>query len=177
MDLRRRLMAQPFMGSSARIFKRRRSKVPWTRSLGLLISVSERSIARLLSVSKGNLRNLRAASATGCAGRGHGGGPVEYAGVPRTRAVSTGEGRRYTMALAGEGENDGERQTYARRSTNRRSNREGGQEGAPGSQGGVNGKGGVGRHCQTGRGIEEAVAKDDETIEARAELTRGAEQK
>src|SRR5580693_827963 len=44
MDFKRRLMAQPCKGSSARIFKRSRSRVPWTRSFGLLISVSEMSI-------------------------------------------------------------------------------------------------------------------------------------
>src|ERR1035441_7502668 len=55
MDFRRRLMAHPCKASSARIFRRSRSRVPWTRSFGLLISVSEMSIQRLLSVSKGNL--------------------------------------------------------------------------------------------------------------------------
>src|SRR5262249_44879439 len=35
-------MAQPCRGSSSNIFNRRRSRVPWTRSFGLLISVSER---------------------------------------------------------------------------------------------------------------------------------------
>src|SRR5690349_3102255 len=43
MDLKRRLMAQPFWGSSARIFRSRRSSVPWTRSVGLLINRCSRS--------------------------------------------------------------------------------------------------------------------------------------
>src|SRR5262245_21067866 len=46
MDLRRRLMAQPCSGSRARIFRSSRSRVPWTRSAGLLISVSEGSLPR-----------------------------------------------------------------------------------------------------------------------------------
>src|SRR5579871_368904 len=37
--LSRWLMAQPLSGSSARIFRRSRSKVPWTKSDGLLIDV------------------------------------------------------------------------------------------------------------------------------------------
>src|SRR4051812_19185757 len=54
MDLRRRLIAQPCSGSSASIFRRSRSRVPWTRSLGLLILVSMMSILVLISVSKGS---------------------------------------------------------------------------------------------------------------------------
>src|SRR6266567_2820524 len=54
MDFRRRVIAQPCRGSSARIFRRSRSRVPWTRSFGLLISVTEMNIQQLLSVSKGN---------------------------------------------------------------------------------------------------------------------------
>src|SRR5882757_2049027 len=74
MERRRRLMAQPFCGSRARIFRRRRSRVPWTRSLGLLISVSEGNIRQLLSVSKGKVLPglvttwmgiMRSAAATG----------------------------------------------------------------------------------------------------------------
>src|SRR5271157_585327 len=55
-------MAQPFMGCRARIFRSRRSRVPWSRSEGLLIgapwrlsSVTEGMIHKLLSVSKGNV--------------------------------------------------------------------------------------------------------------------------
>src|SRR5437868_2101278 len=55
MDFSRSVMAHPCNGSSARIFRRSRSRVPWTRSFGLLISVSEMSIRELLSVSKGKL--------------------------------------------------------------------------------------------------------------------------
>src|SRR5437016_1910237 len=55
MDFRRRLMAQPCKASRARIFRRSRSRVPWTRSFGLLISVTLMSIRDLLSVSKGKI--------------------------------------------------------------------------------------------------------------------------
>src|SRR5262245_54221488 len=47
-------MAHPCIGWSARIFRIRRSRVPWTRSAGLLISVSEGNIGPFPSVIKGN---------------------------------------------------------------------------------------------------------------------------
>src|SRR5690349_22185301 len=51
-------MAQPLSGCSARIFRIRRSSVPWTRSEGLLMACQaplgyRGSVPRFLSVSKG----------------------------------------------------------------------------------------------------------------------------
>src|SRR5580704_4555751 len=54
---KRWLTANPFSGSSARIFNSKRSRVPCTKSVGLLMlsSLTEGRLHLLLSVSKGKI--------------------------------------------------------------------------------------------------------------------------
>src|SRR5580704_14682479 len=56
---KRWLTANPFSGSSARIFNNNRSRVPCTKSFGLLMlsSLTEGRLHLLLSVSKGKIRS------------------------------------------------------------------------------------------------------------------------
>src|SRR5690348_4514907 len=87
-------MAQPFSGSNATILRIKRSRVPWTRSDGLLKSVppsvTDIRVTQLLSVIKGEMSAaIECAAADLMDGNGFGGTLLgQSQGESRTRAVS-----------------------------------------------------------------------------------------